>query len=171
MLRVMTEEQKGVALGALSAAVASVIVLGVSYYFLSELLVQLSLSAREASALIALALLFTIGHIGNKRYFHEDIIQGQAYDKPGNRLQIDKAVLQNTLEQTILAITVYGGLEAITPDLALLLLPGLVFLFLLGRLFFTICYAKGAHGRAFGFGLTFYPTVFAFVVFLIHLFF
>ncbi len=45
--------------------------------------------------------------------------------------------------------------------------PCAVSLFLLGRLFFITGYRKGAGGRAFGFALTFYPTVAAYLIFIV----
>jgi uncharacterized membrane protein YecN with MAPEG domain len=38
-------------------------------------------------------------------------------------------------------------------------IPACASLFLIGRLVFAAGYSKGAGSRAFGFGLTFYPTI------------
>ncbi|MEJ2436309.1 MAG: hypothetical protein P8Y53_25375, partial [Pseudolabrys sp.] len=122
--------------------------------------------APVASALAGLSLIYCIATIARKRFFHTEVIEGAAYDGPGSDVAVDKAVLQNTLEQTVLAAVAYNGLAAAAPWLAPVLLPALVGLFLLGRVLFIGGYRKGAGGRALGFGLTFYPTVATYVIFV-----
>jgi uncharacterized membrane protein YecN with MAPEG domain len=70
-----------------------------------------------------------------------------------------QALLQNTLEQTAIAIPVYlcWGVVASHAMLAMVAAAGI--LFLAGRLLFFIGYSGGAASRAFGFALTFYPTL------------
>ncbi|MGA7975327.1 MAG: MAPEG family protein [Pseudolabrys sp.] len=161
---VMTHEQRQVLAG-MAAAVALTVIALLAAYFLSKSGADtLRLSAPEASALAALALVFCIGGIARKRFFHTDVIGGAAYDKPGSEVAVDKVVLQNTLEQTVLAAVGYNGLAAVLPGIAPALLPVLVSLFLIGRILFIAGYAKGAGGRAFGFALTFYPTVAAYAI-------
>ena len=163
----MTHEQRQVLAG-MAAAVALTAVALLAAYFLSKSGADtLRLSAPEASAPAALALVYCIGAIARKRFFHTDVIRGAAYDKPGSEVAVDKAVLQNTLEQTVLAAVAYNGLAAVLPSLAPVLLPVLVSLFLIGRILFIAGYAKGAGGRAFGSALTFYPTVAAYVIFVL----
>lgn len=162
----MTHAQKQVLGGMVSALVVTVVAL-LAVYFLSKGGVdQIRLSAPVASALAALALVYCIGDIARKRFFHADIIDGAASDAPGSAVAVDKAVLQNTLEQTVLAVVAYNGLAAVAPGLGPVLLPVLVGLFLLGRILFIRGYSRGAGGRAFGFALTFYPTVAAYVIFV-----
>jgi len=163
----MTRDQKQVLAGMVSAAALTVIAL-LAVYFLSKSGVDhVCLSAPVASALAALALVVCIADIAKKRFFHADVIDGAAYDKPGSEVAVDKAVLQNTLEQTVLAVIAYNGLAAVAPGLAPVLLPLLLLLFLLGRVFFIFGYRKGAGGRAFGFALTFYPTVAAYLILIV----
>lgn len=165
-MHAMTRDQKRV-LGGMSAAAALTVIALLAAYFLSEGgVVSLRLSAPVASALAALALVYCIGNIAKKRFFNADVIDGAAHDKPGSAVAVDKAVLQNTLEQTVLAVVAYNGLAAVAPGLAPVLLPVLVSLFLIGRAFFVAGYRKGAGGRAFGFALTFYSTLAAYVIFV-----
>lgn len=69
-----------------------------------------------------------------------------------------RAVLRNTLEQAALAWPVWiaVALLADRPASPLIALAGL---FSLGRFLFWAGWRRGAAARAFGFGLTFYPTV------------
>lgn len=77
--------------------------------------------------------------------------------------------MQNTLEQTVLAVVAYNGLAAVEPRRGPVLLPALVSLYLLGRILFIHGYSRGAGGRALGFGLTFYPTLAAYGIFVVAL--
>ena len=163
----MTRDQKQVLGGMVLAFVLAAAALLAAYVLSQHGFDRVRLSAPVASALAGLALVVCIADIAKKRFFHTDIIGGAAYDTPGSAIAADKAVLQNTLEQTVLAVIAYHGLAAVAPGLAPVLLPVLVSLFLLGRLFFITGYRKGAGGRAFGFALTFYPTVAAYLIFIV----
>jgi hypothetical protein len=162
----VTHEQKQVLVGMALAALVTLLALLAVYLLSKSGTDTLRLSAPAASALAALALVWCIADIARKRFFHADVIGGAAYDYPGSEIAVDKAVLQNTLEQTVLAVVAYNGLTAAVPRLGPVLLPALVGLFLLGRVFFVGGYRKGAGGRALGFGLTFYPTVAAYLIFV-----
>lgn len=163
----MSRDQKQV-LGGMVLAVALTVIALVAVYVLSKSGFDTPrLSAPVASALAGLALVYCIAVIARKRFFHTDVIGGAAYDKPGSEVAVDKAVLQNTLEQTVLAVVAYNGLAAIAPGLGPILLPALVSLFLLGRILFIHGYSKGAGGRSLGFALTFYPTLAAYAIFVV----
>lgn len=163
----MTREQQQVMGGMVLASVLTAAALVAAYFLSGNGADFIRMSAPVASSLIALALVFCIGNIAKKRFFNADIIDGAASDTPGSAVAVDKAVLQNTLEQTVLAAIVYNGLAAVAPGIAPTLLPVLVTLFLLGRAFFVFGYRQGAGGRAFGFALTFYPTVAAYAIFVV----
>ena len=162
----MTGEQKKVMAGMALAVVLTLLALFGVYFLAKSGADDIRLSAPVASALSGLALVYCIAAIAKKRFFHSDVIGGAAYDGPGSEVAVDKAVLQNTLEQTVLAVVAYNGLTAVAPWLGPVLLPALTGLFLLGRLLFVLGYRKGAGHRALGFGLTFYPTVAAYVIFV-----
>ncbi len=69
------------------------------------------------------------------------------------------AVLQNSVEQALAAIGVHLVLATLLNGRELLLIPGLVGLFCLGRIAFRIGYPGGAGSRAFGMSLSSYPTL------------
>lgn len=86
-------------------------------------------------------------------------------------MRIDKAILQNTLEQLVLAAAVYHALEAALGAASGVYLATLVTLFSIGRFAFLVGYKNGAGSRAFGFGMTFYPTVLSFAFLIVGLLF
>ncbi len=69
------------------------------------------------------------------------------------------AILRNTHEQVTLAALVYAMAAIALPRHFTDVILGCALLFLIGRFIFATGYAKGAGGRAFGFALTFYPSV------------
>ena len=80
---------------------------------------------------------------------------------PGTpRARILQSLVQNTLEQAVLAMIAYGAwllpTDPMAPSATAWLAVGC---FSAGRLLFILGYARGAAWRAFGFALTFYPTV------------
>jgi hypothetical protein len=83
--------------------------------------------------------------------------------KSGSAVDINNRFILNTVEQFILyfiahtALAVYGRLEEART------LVILTVLFVLGRILFWVGYHFNPYLRAFGFGLTFYPTVAVFV--------
>ncbi|PVB61254.1 hypothetical protein DCO57_13020 [Labrenzia sp. 011] len=152
----------------LSALAVSALVLGAAAWLIPETW----LPADTASARMALAarstlfaafwLLATIGILARHRFFTPADIDGSGLTTGTDMARIYQAVLQNTLEQTVLAGFVYASFAALAPDRMLGALPVAAVLFWLGRALFWHGYAKGAGARAFGFALTFYPTVMLF---------
>ena len=106
--------------------------------------------------LIALAL--AIGNVARLRFFSPDDIDAAAGFSTTTSVRQAGAVLQNTLEQAVLAIGSYGLLALVRPDSSALLIA-LPTLFAVGRALFWWGYARGASGRALGFALTFYPSI------------
>ena len=76
-------------------------------------------------------------------------------------------MLQNTLEQCCLAFPVYVATAIVAPASFLPVVPLAAGMFLVGRALFFAGYAKGAPARAYGFALTFYPTVLLLVILLV----
>jgi len=70
-----------------------------------------------------------------------------------------QALLQNTLEQTVLAFPVYLAASLVFPARFLPMVAAAAALLVVGRIRFFRGYARGAPSRAAGFGLTFYPSV------------
>ena len=81
------------------------------------------------------------------------------------------AILRNTLEQVVFAAGSHCALAVELPAGWMVVLPGLVGLLCVGRALFWLGYRHGADARAFGFALTFYPSVGAFVAAIALLFY
>ena len=71
-------------------------------------------------------------------------------------------MLQNSLEQTVLAVSAHLVLATVLRGEEMILLPVLVPLYLVGRGFFALGYAQGAAAPAFGMALTGASTIAAF---------
>lgn len=67
-------------------------------------------------------------------------------------------MLQNTLEQTVLAGAAYMIWAVVMPRRWLWSVAIAALFFVAGRALFARGYTRGAGGRAMGFGLTAYPT-------------
>jgi hypothetical protein len=108
------------------------------------------------------ALLVGIGMVANRRFFSSDAIDGTRQPE-SKALEINLRYNQNTLEQTVLVAIAWPLLAVLLPVSQLGLIPVLAVLFGVGRIAFWIGYLIAPWARAFGFALTFYPTVVAYV--------
>jgi hypothetical protein len=79
--------------------------------------------------------------------------------KPNSPVDINNRFILNTVEQFILYFIGNAGLALYCPAQEARTLIVLTALFLLGRVLFWIGYHYNPYVRAFGFGVTFYPTV------------
>jgi hypothetical protein len=79
--------------------------------------------------------------------------------KPNSALDINTRFILNTFEQFIAYFIGNAGLALYCPAEEARALIILTALFLLGRVLFWVGYHYNPYVRAFGFGLTFYPTV------------
>jgi uncharacterized MAPEG superfamily protein len=79
--------------------------------------------------------------------------------KPNSALDINTRFILNTFEQFTAYLVAIAVVALYSPAEEARALPILTMLFLLGRILFWIGYHKNPYLRAFGFGLTFYPTV------------
>jgi len=79
--------------------------------------------------------------------------------KPNSSLDVNTRFVLNTIEQFILFLVGLSGIALFAPISEADSIPILTSLFLLGRILFWIGYHKNPYLRAFGFGITFYPTV------------
>ena len=107
----------------------------------------------------AFALFVCIARLAKHRFFTPEDIHGSGLTGGTDKAKLLQALLQNTLEQSCLALPVYIATSIVAPAALLPVVPAAAVMFLVGRLFFFVGYANGAPARAFGFGLTFYPTV------------
>ena len=108
---------------------------------------------------LAFALFVCIARLAKHRFFTPEDIHGSALTGGTDKAKLLQALLQNTLEQCSLALPIYIATSIVAPASLLPVVPAAAGMFLIGRLFFFAGYANGAPSRAFGFGLTFYPTV------------
>lgn len=100
-----------------------------------------------------------IARLAKHRFFTAQDIDGSGLTQGTDKAKQLQAILQNTLEQSVIAIGVYyASLSVASPAINGSVL-GCLLAFSLGRLLFIKGYSKGAVGRALGFTLTFYPTI------------
>lgn len=115
--------------------------------------------ALRADAFIALWLMISIGLLARHRFFTPEDIDGGGLTHGTETAHILQATLQNTLEQTVLALLAHLTWAIRMPVSRLAVIPVAVILFLCGRVLFLTGYRGGAPSRALGFALTFYPSV------------
>ena len=108
------------------------------------------------------SLLVGIGVVASRRFFTPDAIDGTRTPASPS-LEINLRYNQNTLEQTLLVAVAWPLLALWLPAGQLGLIPVLAVLFGFGRAAFFIGYLIAPWARAFGFALTFYPTVAAYI--------
>ena len=83
--------------------------------------------------------------------------------KPNSSLDINTRFILNAFEQFTAFFVANAGLAIYCPLEEARSLPLLAAIFVMGRILFWIGYHYNPYLRAFGFGITFYPTVMAFV--------
>jgi hypothetical protein len=107
----------------------------------------------------AVWLAVAVGRLARHRFFSDDDIDG-ALSAGTVRARVLQSLVQNTLEQTVLAVVAYGAwLLVPRPDTPIATAWIAVACFSAGRLLFLAGYLRGAAARSLGFALTFYPTV------------
>ncbi|MBB4859707.1 putative membrane protein YecN with MAPEG domain [Novosphingobium chloroacetimidivorans] len=112
----------------------------------------------QADVLVVAWLAATIANVARLRFFSEQDIAGAGLVGGSDRVREAGAVAQNTLEQVVLAIATHAIVTAIIARSREMVLT-MAALFVVGRVLFWSGYKRGASGRAFGFALTFYPSV------------
>lgn len=88
-----------------------------------------------------------------------DDIRGSAFAPPSQRIAIEVAFLQNTVEQALMAIPMQAAVLFLAGSVMAPAVAGQTMLFGLGRVAFRLGYPKGAGGRALGVALTALPTM------------
>jgi hypothetical protein len=162
----MDSAQRGVMAGMVPAVLTTAGVLTAAVIFAgpaiaSRASLELRVELLAASVMApAISLLICIARLANHRFFTAEDINGSALTEGTARAKLLQALLQNTLEQSVLAALVYVSCSFVVPGYFLGVIPAAASMFLVGRVAFFAGYADGAPARAFGFALTFYPTVF-----------
>lgn len=162
----MDDKQRGVLTGVVAGAVIVAVALTLAIVLHPVALLPLGSGldgrlgwAAMWSMLPALTLLLAIGALAGHRFRTPRDIDGSGLTDGSQDTRIAQAVIQNTLEQAVLATLVYGAYCATMPRGWLAAIPVAAVLFAIGRLLFALGYRRGAPGRALGFALTFYGTV------------
>ncbi len=160
----LTAKQKGVVRNVIPAAVLTVVGLcGVSLLLPMSVLPLDEPGARLAwalkwSLLPILTLMISVMRVANHRFSSPEDIDGAGLTNATPQVRVLRAILQNTLEQAVLAVAAYVIWAVAMPYGWLRAIPVACVLFVAGRVLFARGYAQGAPGRATGFGLTAYPT-------------
>ena len=161
----LTVKQRGVLKGiligaAITVAVTAGAILAGPMMLSPEATVVERLSfALWADVFIALWLGISIALLARHRYFTPEDIDGGGLTRGSETASVLQATLQNTLEQTVLAVLVHVTWATLMPVSWMSAIPAAVVLFLCGRLLFLLGYRGGAPSRALGFALTYYPSV------------
>ncbi|MCM2131341.1 MAPEG family protein [Larsenimonas rhizosphaerae] len=111
-----------------------------------------------ASAAPALCLMVAVGRLASHRFFHAEDIEGSGLSAGSARARLLQALLQNTLEQAVLALVAYVLWAVVMPSSWLSVVPLAALAFVVGRLLFFAGYTRGAPARALGFTLCFYTS-------------
>lgn len=171
----LTEKQRGVLGGMMLGLASSLLVLALAIVAPPSVLLpdkdtgSAITHALRWDILLASWLAANIAMLARHRFFTPEDIDGGGLSDGSPTAKILQAVLQNTLEQVVLAFAVHLIWAATMPWRWQAAIPAAAMLFFLGRALFWRGYALGAPGRALGFGLTFYPTVVMLVVAIGHL--
>jgi hypothetical protein len=161
----LSTKQRGVLRGmAVGAAIAgAVLVVGVwlnPFAFSPDLSPSERISvAIQSSSLLAICLAVAIGRLARHRFFTPEDIDGGGLHPASDRAVLLQSLLQNTLEQSMLAVLVYVAWAAVMPSAWLSTVPLAAVVFAVGRILFFAGYAKGAPARAVGFTMAFYPSL------------
>ncbi|MDO6499260.1 MAPEG family protein [Photobacterium sanguinicancri] len=166
----LSVKQSGVLKGMAAAMLTSILVIWVSIIFdplnyskISQISERLSVLGL-ALILPTFFLIVSIGRLAKFRFFSPEDIDGSGLTTGTYEANVLQSLLQNTLEQLVIAFGVYTAWCLLMPSSWLSVVPLCSILFAVGRACFFNGYNKGAPGRAFGFALTFYSTVVSFLV-------
>ncbi len=110
----------------------------------------------------------SIGRMARFRFFSPDEIDGSGLTKGSEDSLVLQSLLQNTLEQVVLAMAVYLAWCFLMPVSMLSAVPLCAVIFALGRILFFRGYTAGAASRAVGFALTFYSSALLFLCLILH---
>lgn len=171
----LNETQRGVLRGMLAGILVTVLGLGAAIAFPPEVVLPGEgfaaslLDALKWGVLPVASLAIHIALLARHRFFTPEDISGGGLSAGTAHARILQATLQNTLEQSVLALSVYAIWAAAMPRVWQAAIAGAAILFGLGRVLFLRGYAGGAPARALGFALTFYPTLAMLIMIVVRL--
>jgi hypothetical protein len=159
----LTDKQSGVLRGMLAGLAITIVALAFAIHgLLTPLMPRADSSldfALKWDTLIVACLAINIGLLARHRFFTPDDIDGSGLTAGTTQAHVLQSILQNTLEQSVLALGVHLIFAAVMPRSFQAAVPVAAMLFVIGRVLFWRGYASGAPHRALGFALTFYPQV------------
>jgi hypothetical protein len=161
----ISRKQQGVLQGmALGAAIAvSLVAVGIllnPFRFPAGLSIPGRISvASQSAGLLAICLAVAVGRLAAHRFFTPEDIDGGGLHRGSDRAILLQSLLQNTLEQAVLAALVYLAWAVTMPPSWLSVVPLAAICFAIGRILFFRGYSKGAPARALGFTMAFYPSL------------
>lgn len=115
--------------------------------------------AIQWSLLPAICLAVSVGRLAKHRFFTPEDIDGSSATEGTQHAKVLQSLIQNTLEQSLLAALIYLAWSVMMPANWLSVVPLAAIAFAVGRVLFFVGYGKGAPSRAIGFTLAFYPSV------------
>lgn len=164
-------EQRRIRSAALRAILLCTVVLGLAYRYVPQLVVmpddtlEQRLAFWAGSSLLFLVwVLVGVGMVSTGRRHSAEDIRGSAFAPPSPKIAVAAAFLQNTLEQTFIALVAQLALVLLLEEHALPLVAASTILFAIGRVTFLRGYPRGAGARAFGMALSALPSLFAFAL-------
>jgi hypothetical protein len=161
----LSAKQRGVRRGMIFGVCASFLLISAGsalnpFGFAANLTLSQRISvALESAVLLAMCLAVAVGRLAKHRFFSPEDIDGGGLHAGSERARLLQSLLQNTLEQAVLAVLVYSAWAISMPASALSVVPLAAMAFAVGRILFFMSYSKGAPARALGFTLAFYPSV------------
>ena len=156
-------DQRAIVYWSAAALLLTALVVVAGYYWLRPGLLGLS-EAMPAADRIAFALKWDlpiflwlavcVRRVASQRFREPADRRGAAYGEPTQELAVRAAILQNSLEQTVLVVGAHLILATVLRGREMYIIPLLVVLYLVGRIAFAMGYTKGAAVRSFGMSLT-----------------
>lgn len=162
----LSQEQRGVALRMVAALCVTILVAATCLQrgdAAPTRLAERLIVTAKADLLVLCWLAAAIGNVARLRFFSAVDIAGSGSGTATAKVGRTNAVLQNTLEQVALAVPIHVALALLVAS-SMPLIIAFAALFAIGRLLFWIGHARGAKARAFGFALTFYPSLAGLVI-------
>lgn len=161
-------EQRAIALWSLAAIAVTAITLYAGYRWLPPEFVgaggTMTIADQLAFTLkwqlpVFLWLAVCVRQVSSRRFQSPEDRPGAAFAPPSPVLAVRAAVLQNSLEQTVLVVGTTLIVATVLRGPELVLIPLMVILYVIGRIAFATNYARGAAARAFGMALTAAPVI------------
>ncbi|PCI49958.1 MAG: hypothetical protein COB49_04425 [Alphaproteobacteria bacterium] len=160
----LNQPQKDIRVGMIAGAVFCMVWVLMGYGFI-DMALPLWVTTGDKLAYVAkceifaaLMLLFGVMAVAGQRFFSDKAREGQT-EGLSSALTINLRYIQNTMEQLVLLVITHMAFAATADSGEMKIIPILVSLFIVGRICFWIGYHQSPLSRAFGFAVTFYPTV------------